>query len=149
MSLTVPTVQVHPSVVQAIRDHGGRQARKGGYEAVGFVASKRGRGVATVPLNNHSPDPEHGFFVEPWEQYRAENKLTREGYEILGVYHSHVNSEALPSQTDHVGARAWEGCYIFIYSVVFDDLQAYGLVDGYLEPVELVVAKGKSNGDPE
>lgn len=138
MKLETRTVTLHPTVVESIKDHAKRECDKGGYEAVGFVAKNKNKeiGVATLPLNNHAPDPQHGFFVEPWEQFRAETWLEEEGYEILGVYHSHPNSEALPSQMDHKLARPGE-C-VFIYSVVFGDLKAYAETDGALEPVELI-----------
>lgn len=142
MDLTIHKVQIHPGVLEAIQKHSQRESQKGGYEAVGYVACKYGksRGVATIALNNHSPDPQHGFFVEPWEQFRAERKLEQDGYAVFGIYHSHVNSEALPSETDH--QFAWEDGYVFIYSVVFDELKAYRKEDGSLVPVELIVGKG-------
>lgn len=138
MPLQTNTVSLHPSVVTKIKEHGKKEKAKGGYEAVGFVASRSvgSQGVAILPLNNHSPDPSHSFFVEPWEQYRAERKLEADGYHILGVYHSHLNSEAMPSMTDH--QMAWPEGHVFIYSVIFDDLKAYRERDGVLEPAELV-----------
>jgi proteasome lid subunit RPN8/RPN11 len=139
MKLEVKEIALHYTVVESIRDHAREQADKGSYEAVGFVASNDdpGLGVATVPLHNHAPNPQHAFFVEPWEQFQAEKKLDDFGYNILGVYHSHVNSEALPSQSDHKMARPEE--YVFIYSVVFDELKAYKENGGILEPVTLII----------
>lgn len=104
---------------------------------MGFVAKREGKnlGVATLPMHNHAPNPTQAFFVEPWEQYRAERKLSEGGYEILGIYHSHVNGEALPSMMDH--KMCWEGGCVLIYSVVFDDLKAYRETEGTLEPVEI------------
>lgn len=138
MKLELRTVRLHPTVVRTIKRHCEEQAAKGNYEAVGFVAAKFGSqmATATMPLHNHAPDPKHHFFVEPWEHYRALNKLEQQGYDVLGVYHSHVNSEALPSGSDH--ALAWAEGYVFIYSVVFEDLKAYKKVDEILVPVELI-----------
>lgn len=142
MDLEVITLRILPAVADSIKQHSKKEADKGGYEAVGFVASKLGKsvGVATLRFNNHAAEPQHGFFVEPWEQYRAEKKLEQAGLEPLAVYHSHVNSEALPSQMDH--RYAWPGSYVLLYSVIFDDLKAYREADGALKPVELAVKKG-------
>lgn len=135
MRFTLEMVELHPTVAEQIKRHAREQKEKGGYEAVGFVAKPRGKnvGVATLAMNNHASNPTEAFFVEPWEQFRAEQKLEAEGYEILGVYHSHPTSEALPSKSDHLMARAGE--YVFIYSVTFDDLRAYKENDGVLDPV--------------
>lgn len=140
---TVEEVRLHFGVVSKIKQHSKEQAAKGDYEAVGFVACKYGEsvGVAVIPLHNHAFDPQRTFFVESWEQYRAEKKLEQQGYDVFGVYHSHVRSEALPSNSDHALARP--GDRVFIYSVIFDDLKAYREKDGFLEPVELVVTNLK------
>lgn len=139
MKLELRTVELHHTVVQSIKKQAREQSDKGAYEAVGFIACDEGKalGVATVPMHNHAPNPQEAFFVEPWEQFQAEQKLGKQGYGILGVYHSHVRSEALPSQSDHRMARPDE--YVFIYSVAFDELKAYKEVGGILEPVELLI----------
>lgn len=128
-------VVIDITVEESIRTHSQQQAAKGNWEAVGFVGAKKGVGVATIPLNNHAVNPKEAFFVEPWEQFRAEKRLADEGYTILGVYHSHPSSEALPSKSDHAMARPHEA--VFIYSVPFDELRAYREDDGTLVAITI------------
>jgi len=130
-------VAFDPQLLEAIKTHSRREKEKGGYEAVGFLARPKGeeKVVASLPLANHCADPQQGFFVEPWEQFRAETKLAESGYEIVGVYHSHPTSEALPSRADRAMARPTE--LMVIYSVSYDDLKCWREKDGELEPVEI------------
>lgn len=136
-SAVLEDVLMAPALIAGIKDHCQREARKGGYEAIGFLARKRGHDVVTtrVALNNHSPDPQNAYFVEPWEQFRAERALAEGGYEIVGVYHSHPSSEAQPSRTDKVAARPGE--LMVIYSVMFDELTAWRECRENLLPVAL------------
>lgn len=124
-----------PGVVDGIEAHCNRQATLHGAEAVGFMARKHtDEGISSImPLNNHSSDPQHGFYVEAWEQYRAERKLDEQGYKICGVYHSHPTGEALPSRADRELARPGE--YMAIYSVAFDELKVWLEKEGDLVPV--------------
>jgi len=128
-------------LVEGIKAHSRREHEKGGYEAVGFLARKGGALITSrVPLANHSSDPQSGFFVEPWEQFRAEEKLKNSGYEIVGVYHSHPASEAFPSKTDEAMARPGE--LMAIYSVAFDELRVWRERGGKLIPVHLELFDG-------
>lgn len=122
-------------VVEGIRKHSQRQVRLNGSESVGFMAGSvdDSRVTAIMPLNNHSSDPQRGFFVEPWEQFRAEKTLDAKGYRVVGVYHSHPTGEALPSRADRQLARAGE--LMAIYSVTFDELRVWREKDGNLIPV--------------
>src|SRR2546430_1200950 len=100
-------IPVAVGLIESIRQHSLQEAKRN-CEAVGFLARREGtrKLAARVPLNNHASDPSHSYFVEPWEQFRAEQKLARAGYEIVGVYHSHPQGEAVPSRTDRTLARA-------------------------------------------
>lgn len=134
---TAEQVAVYEGLRTHIVHHAQREHLKGGYEAVGFVAGLVGSDALTsaVPLHNHSPDPNSTFFVEPWEQYRAEKTLETAGFEIRGVYHSHPSTEAQPSKSDESKARPGE--LMLIYSVAFDELNAWREKEGSLRPVEL------------
>lgn len=138
MSTTAEAVQLHSTVVRSIRDHSQREDAKGGFEAVGFMAARpeTGIGVAVLPMHNHAADPTCAFFVEPWEQFQGENALKDKGYMILGIYHSHPRSEALPSKADH--AMAWPGGVMAIFSVLFDELKLYREQDNRLTPIGLM-----------
>jgi proteasome lid subunit RPN8/RPN11 len=75
-------------------------------EGVGLLLGRTGPDgyVATdiAPLPNGSPDEERRrrYWVGPEEMLRAEQAAERRGLELIGVYHSHPDHPALPSQTD-------------------------------------------------
>jgi proteasome lid subunit RPN8/RPN11 len=63
--------------------------------------------------------------------------LEDEGYE-LAVVHSHLSSPARPSRTDVENIGLWEGKPYLIYCVAEDDLKAWTIRDGSIDPVELL-----------
>jgi proteasome lid subunit RPN8/RPN11 len=137
MNTVLEDVLIAPGLLESIKQHCIKENEKGGFEAVGFLAQRRGHDTVTthVRLNNHCADPQNAYFVEPWEQFRAERALAEGGYQIVGSYHSHPRSEALPSRTDNAMARPGE--LVIIYSVLYDTLNAFRERDGSLQPVAL------------
>jgi proteasome lid subunit RPN8/RPN11 len=69
------------------------------------------------------PDPEVWF-------------LEDEGYE-LAVVHSHVSSPPRPSRTDVENVGLWEGKPYVIYTVRTDELAAWRIGNGSIEPLPL------------
>jgi len=49
------------------------------------------------------------FEIDPKDLLRLTNKIDERGWEIGGIYHSHVRSEPSPSQTDINYAANWPG----------------------------------------
>ncbi|HEX8715055.1 MAG TPA: M67 family metallopeptidase [Solirubrobacteraceae bacterium] len=49
------------------------------------------------------------FEIAPMELYELNEAIEGEGWEIGGIYHSHVRSEPYPSQTDIGFAAGWPG----------------------------------------
>lgn len=69
-------------------------------EACGLLASDRlGRLRFVYCLSNVDPSPAR-FTVDPVEHFRALAHAERYGWELSGVFHSHVSSAAYPSPTD-------------------------------------------------
>ena len=62
--------------------------------------------------------------------------LEDEGYE-LAVFHSHPETEPRPSRTDVENVGLWQGRPYLIYSVARDELAAWTITDGAIEPLEL------------
>lgn len=85
---------------------------------------ERGRNAAASPYRFElDVDPELWF-------------LEDDGYE-LAVVHSHVSSPPRPSRTDVENAGLWLGRPYVIYSVARDELAAWIIADGSIEPLEL------------
>lgn len=55
---------------------------------------------AIMPLRNAHPSPRHRFELDPAEWVSAYFQLLQDGYSVAGIYHSHPNGPAYPSETD-------------------------------------------------
>jgi [CysO sulfur-carrier protein]-S-L-cysteine hydrolase len=85
---------------------------------------ERGRNAAASPYRFELEiDPELWF-------------LEDDGLE-LAVVHSHVSAPPRPSRTDVENAGLWQGRPYFIYSVARDELAAWTIADGSIEPLDL------------
>jgi proteasome lid subunit RPN8/RPN11 len=64
--------------------------------------------VQLVPLANQRTDAaRHRYLIDPASFRRAEEKLARDGLEVIGVYHSHPDHPPAPSRFDHEHAWPW------------------------------------------
>lgn len=70
------------------------------FEMVGLFGGHGSHIEAFVPSNNHSPTPRVAFYVEPDVEEKLHSILRDRGHSVLGVYHSHLTTEAKPSQAD-------------------------------------------------
>jgi proteasome lid subunit RPN8/RPN11 len=68
-------------------------------EACGLLAGKEGRPVKFFPMTNFDASPAT-YRLEPREQLRVFEEMDAEGWELLGIFHTHTHSEAAPSDTD-------------------------------------------------
>jgi proteasome lid subunit RPN8/RPN11 len=89
---------------------------------------ERGVNAAASPyrFELELPDPEVWF-------------LEDDGYE-LAVVHSHLSAPPRPSRTDVENVGLWQGKPYLIYCVASDELAAWTIEDGRIEPLELVEA---------
>jgi proteasome lid subunit RPN8/RPN11 len=101
-------------------------------EACGLVVLKdgvaeryiRGRNAAASPYRFElDVDPDTWF-------------LEDEGYE-LAVFHSHVSSPPRPSRTDVENIGLWAGRPYLIYTVRTDELAAWRIANGSIEPLPI------------
>ena len=101
-------------------------------EACGLVAFRDGRAERYVPASNAAASPyrfELEIAPETWF-------LEDDGYE-LAVFHSHLSSPPRPSRTDVENVGLWQGRPYLIYSVARDELAAWTIEDGAIEPLPL------------
>ena len=78
------------------------QHAQAGYpnEACGILAGpKPGTGTQFFPMKNMD-ESSISYFMDPKEQLRVFKKMRELNLEMTGVFHSHVASEAAPSQKD-------------------------------------------------
>jgi proteasome lid subunit RPN8/RPN11 len=102
-------------------------------EACGLVFVREGRAERYEPGRNAAASP-YRFeleFDDP-EIWFAED----EGYE-LAVFHSHVSAPARPSRTDVENIGLWSGRPYLVYSIQQDELAAFRIEDGQIQPLVL------------
>ncbi len=79
------------------------------------------------------------YELDPDEHARVAAAARLEGLDIVGVWHSHPDHPARPSETDR--AAAWEGWSYVIASVSpggLQDLRSWRLQDGRFEEEDIV-----------
>jgi len=82
-------------------------------EACGILAGKQGR-VKKVYQMVNTDKSSKTFFMEPKEQLKVMKEIRSLGLEMIGIYHSHVASEAYPSAHDLEMAFYPEVSYVII-----------------------------------
>jgi proteasome lid subunit RPN8/RPN11 len=80
------------------------------------------------------------YTVEPRDHLRADRDAEANGWQIIGVMHSHTHTDAYPSPTDV--AQAPDPAWHYVIVSLRDDepsLRSYRIVDGAIdeEPVEV------------
>ena len=100
-------------------------------EACGLLAGPRGGEVRMAYcLSNRDRSP-YRFTLDPTEHFRAMQHARRNGWDVLGLFHSHPRSAPFPSSTDVAGALDPDWVYVV---VGLEDerasVRAYAIRDG-------------------
>ncbi|CDM66172.1 Mov34/MPN/PAD-1 family protein [Pyrinomonas methylaliphatogenes] len=133
--------------LEEIRAHGERDYP---YECCGLLIGEIGedgrkRVVETLPLSNAREEEakRNRFLIRPEELLRGERHARARGLEIVGVYHSHPDHPAVPSQYDL--EHAWPVYSYIIVSVKkgrADELRSWQMRDDRSQFDEEEIAKG-------
>jgi proteasome lid subunit RPN8/RPN11 len=78
-------------------------------EACGFLIGRIEGGVRIVSRhtparNSHRGDKNRRYLIDPLEYKAVEDETERAGLSIVGVYHSHPDAPAIPSEYDNLQA---------------------------------------------
>jgi [CysO sulfur-carrier protein]-S-L-cysteine hydrolase len=108
-------------------------------ESCGLLAGKEGRAVKFFPMTNADASPVT-YRLDPTEHLAVMNEMDDEGWDLLGIFHTHTHSEAYPSKTDRERAlwpegtqASFPGSYYLIMSLSDrdnPDLRAFTIADG-------------------
>jgi proteasome lid subunit RPN8/RPN11 len=123
-------VVITPDVRAALVGHANAELPN---EACGLVLFDDDTAVEYVPGRNALPSPFHfELELEPvaWADINDRDL-------VQAVFHSHVSSPPRPSRTDVQNIGLWAGQPYLIYTVRTDELAAWRIVDGAIEPVPL------------
>ncbi len=86
-------------------------------EACGLLSAKGSETVSLYRIPNIATDPSTTFYMEPQAQIAALKTMRQHGEQLCGIYHSHPNSEALPSDRD-LRQAAYPGTAYLIISLM-------------------------------
>ena len=86
---------------------------------------------ALVPVGNSFETDEqyHRFLITPDDMFRAERRARQEGMDVLGVYHSHPDAPAQPSDydRDHAAWTTWSYLILSVREGSAAELRAWKL----------------------
>jgi [CysO sulfur-carrier protein]-S-L-cysteine hydrolase len=69
-------------------------------EACGLIAGIGEQAQQIIPILNKADDPQHHFQFDEIAFTNAMFEIERAGLSLIGIYHSHPNTDPIPSQTD-------------------------------------------------
>jgi proteasome lid subunit RPN8/RPN11 len=105
-------------------------------ECCGFLlGSEEADGTRTISRirvvdNAKSGDKKRRFEISPKDYMLAEKFALENDLELLGIYHSHPNHPAIPSEHDRVAAQPWFSYVIIsVMAGQFDHVRSWRLND--------------------
>jgi proteasome lid subunit RPN8/RPN11 len=121
----------------AMLAHARREAPK---ECCGLLVGTGPRIDECVPVRNVSPSPATRYVLDPAEHIATRRRLRGTGREVVGCYHSHPASPAVPSETDIADAHYPEFAWVIVSLAdpARPDVAAYRIVEGCGMRLDLV-----------
>ena len=109
-------------------------------EACGILAGNHGRAEKVYEMTNIEKSPRI-FFMDASEQLKVTKEIRNKGQEMVGIYHSHVASEAYPSSHDVELALYPEVSYVIISLRNREDpsTRSFKIVEGKVSEEELKI----------
>lgn len=125
---------ISPRVVAAIEAHAEQERPR---ECCGLLLGSATVIVEAIATRNLAAQPTR-YLIDPVAHFAVIRAARDRGLDVVGAYHSHVESPARPSATDR--AEAFSGFLFVIVSLATPapDLTAWELEDGNFVPVSLV-----------
>ncbi len=131
---TFRRVSVTRELLDAILAHARADAPR---ECCGLLLGTRTRLDVAVPARNMLASPTR-FRIDPRDHFAALRSARSRGIDVVGAYHSHPASPAVPSPRDL--AEAADPALLHLIASVRDhEVRAYSLQERNFRPVELVV----------
>ena len=109
-------------------------------ECCGILAGKDGMITKLFRATNAERSPVR-YNIDSQELLKIYREIERKGWELLGIYHSHPQSQAYPSLTD-VQLALWPDSICFIVSLMGErrpQISAFHIVNGVVSEEKLEV----------
>jgi len=109
-------------------------------EACGLLAGKEARPVKFFAMTNQDASPV-SYRLDPKEQLKVFDEIDDEGWDLLGIFHTHTHSEAYPSETDQKQAFYPDALYLLMSLSDREApvLRGFRISDGTVSEEEVVV----------
>lgn len=109
-------------------------------EACGILAGKNQIVEKVYAMTNAEKSPEN-YFMEPEEQLKVTKEIRNLGFQMLGIYHSHVASQAYPSKRDVELAFYPDTAYLIITLKDKNNpqLRAFKILEGKIDEEEVKI----------
>jgi proteasome lid subunit RPN8/RPN11 len=133
------SVRVRPEILDEMLAHARREPR---IECCGLLAGRDGVITEILPATNALSSPTT-YEIEPRELFEMFRCLRKKELTHLGQYHSHLNTENIPSPKDIEQAGYPDQAY-FIVSLRPDapnPVRAFSIRDGSVREIEILVTR--------
>jgi proteasome lid subunit RPN8/RPN11 len=84
-------------------------------ECCGLLAGRGSQVLKVFPARNALKSPVR-YSLDPKELYQLLKEIEKQGWELVGIYHSHTHTQAYPSATD-IELGFWPDALYFIISL--------------------------------
>jgi [CysO sulfur-carrier protein]-S-L-cysteine hydrolase len=129
------TVRLTAQAREAIVAHAKREQPN---ECCGLLAGSHGVVDECVPARNLSASPTR-YLIDPQDHIALNRRLRGTPRRVIGAYHSHPSSPAVPSPTDIAEAQYPEFVWVIVSLAVphVPEIRAYRIVGGRFEEIEV------------
>jgi proteasome lid subunit RPN8/RPN11 len=129
-------VKIAQQVVNDILAHAREDAPK---ECCGLLIGGRDEVERNVRARNREAGYTR-YLIDPDDHFAAIHSARADNKHVIGAYHSHPASPAIPSESDIAEASGWEFLYVIVSLAKPEgEIFAYRLKQGNVVPVPLVV----------
>lgn len=115
-------------------------------EACGLLGGRVAEGNKIVErvylMTNTDHSPEH-FSMDPQEQFSTVKEMRKNGWVLLGNFHSHPESPARPSDEDKRLAIDPQASYLILSLLVQEEavLKSFRIIGNVLQQEEIVISE--------
>lgn len=135
-------MKTNQEIIDSLVDHAKRELP---YEACGYLAAKDGLVSHYYELTNTDKAADH-FTMDPKEQFAAIRDMRDKGFTMAGVYHSHPETPARPSEEDIRLAYDPEISYVIVsLAEPESSVKSFKIRAGKVTPEEIKI-RAENNG---
>jgi len=132
------SLQTRRRVLGQLLGHARRQATR---ECCGLLAGRDGVITRAFPAANVAANPVKNYEIAPREIVRLMHEFRERELGFLGIYHSHPNTENVPSRRDIELAYYSEAIYFIVspHPYMEKPIRAFSIRDGEAAELEIEV----------